>query len=57
VIGYDGQLVFNTEKPDGTPRKLMDSSKLMALGYTPKITLEAGISLAYADFVARYTNT
>jgi len=57
VIGYDGQLVFNTEKPDGTPRKLMDSSKLMALGYTPKITLEAGISLAYADFLARYTNT
>ncbi len=57
VIGYNGQLVFNTEKPDGTPRKLMDSSKLMALGYTPKITLEAGISLAYADFLARYTNT
>jgi GDP-L-fucose synthase len=57
VIGYDGQLVFNTEKPDGTPRKLMDSSKLMALGYSPKVTLETGISLAYADFLARYTNS
>lgn len=57
VIGYNGQLVFNTEKPDGTPRKLMDSSKLMALGYSPKVTLETGISLAYADFLARYTNS
>lgn len=57
VIGYDGQLVFNTEKPDGTPRKLMDSSKLMALGYSPKVTLETGISLAYTDFLARYTNS
>lgn len=57
VIGYDGQLVFNTERPDGTPRKLMDSSKLMALGYSPKVTLETGISLAYADFLARYTNS
>lgn len=56
VIGFNGQLRFNTEKPDGTPRKLMDSSKLMALGYQPKINLKQGIALAYADFKARYLN-
>ena len=56
VIGFGGRLRFNTEKPDGTPRKLMDSSKLMALGYQPKIDLKQGIALAYADFKARYLN-
>lgn len=53
VVGFEGSLRFNTEKPDGTPRKLMDSSKLMALGYQPKIDLETGIGLAYADFLQR----
>jgi len=53
VIGFEGSLNFNYEKPDGTPRKLMDSSKLMALGYQPKIDLETGIGLAYADFLQR----
>lgn len=56
VIGFSGRLRFNTDKPDGTPRKLMDSSKLMALGYQPKIDLKQGIALAYADFKARYQN-
>jgi GDP-L-fucose synthase len=56
VIGFKGGLRFNTDKPDGTPRKLMDSSKLMALGYQPKIDLKQGIALAYADFKARYLN-
>jgi GDP-L-fucose synthase len=51
VIGFRGRLRFNTEKPDGTPRKLMDSSKLMALGYQPKIDLKHGIKLAYAAFL------
>lgn len=54
VIGFEGDLVFNTEKPDGTPRKLMDSSRLMALGYKPAVGLEEGIGLAYADFLKRY---
>jgi GDP-L-fucose synthase len=54
VIGFGGDLVFNTEKPDGTPRKLMDSSRLMALGYKPAVGLEEGIGLAYADFLKRY---
>jgi len=54
VVGFEGKLRFNTDKPDGTPRKLMDSSKLMALGYQPKMDLKSGIALAYADFKTRY---
>ncbi|MDZ4666646.1 MAG: GDP-L-fucose synthase [bacterium] len=51
IIGFTGELVFNTEKPDGTPRKLMDIGKIKKLGWEPKIGLEAGISLAYSDFL------
>lgn len=51
VVGYDGELRFDTSKPDGTPRKLMDISKLNALGWSPKISLQEGIRLAYADFL------
>jgi len=54
VVGFAGKLLFNTEKPDGTPRKLMDSSRIRALGFEPKVMLESGISLAYADFLKRY---
>lgn len=54
VIGFEGALKFNTEKPDGTPRKLMDSSRIQALGFQPKVSLEEGIGLAYADFLTRY---
>lgn len=54
VIGFEGALKFNTEKPDGTPRKLMDSSRIQALGFQPKVSLEEGIGLAYADFLKRY---
>jgi GDP-L-fucose synthase len=50
VIGFEGELVFDTSKPDGTPRKLMDVSKLHSLGYKHKIGLREGIKLAYADF-------
>lgn len=51
VLGYKGPLRFDTSKPDGTPRKLMDSAKLRALGWAPKVPLEAGIRLAYQDFL------
>ncbi|MHB1278423.1 MAG: GDP-L-fucose synthase family protein [Bacteroidia bacterium] len=51
VVGYDGELRFNTEKPDGTPRKLMDVSTLDRLGFKPSISLEEGIALAYQDFL------
>jgi GDP-L-fucose synthase len=50
VVGFEGELVFDTSKPDGTPRKLMDVSKLHSLGYKHKVELKVGIALAYADF-------
>ena len=51
IVGFSGELEFDTSKPDGTPRKLMDSGKLYALGYRPKITLEEGIRRVYADYI------
>jgi GDP-L-fucose synthase len=51
VIGYEGEIRFDTSKPDGTPRKLMDATKLRNMGWTPKIGLEEGIKLAYQDFL------
>jgi len=51
VIGYTGKISFDTSKPDGTPRKLMDVSKLHALGWKHKTNLREGIKLAYADFL------
>jgi GDP-L-fucose synthase len=47
VLGFKGRLAFDASKPDGTPRKLMDSSRLRALGWKPKIDLETGIRLAF----------
>ena len=47
VLEYEGELVFDTSKPDGTPRKLMDSSRIRALGWAPKVNLETGIQLAF----------
>jgi len=51
VIGYEGALTFDSSKPDGTPRKLMDVSKLHKLGWIHKVELEQGIKLAYEDFL------
>ena len=51
VIGFEGEIIFDTAKPDGTPRKLMDISKLAALGWTPSIQLEEGIKRVYAGLV------
>lgn len=51
VIGYEGALTFDSSKPDGTPRKLMDVSKLHKLGWKHKVELEQGIKLAYEDFL------
>jgi GDP-L-fucose synthase len=51
VIGFPGQIVWDKTKPDGTPRKLMDSSRLFALGWRPQVELESGIRLAYQDFL------
>ncbi|MBP9690434.1 MAG: GDP-L-fucose synthase [Bacteroidia bacterium] len=52
VIGYTGDIIFDTTKPDGTPRKLMDATKLRNMGWKPKISLEEGIALAYQDFLS-----
>lgn len=50
TVGFQGEIVFDTSKPDGTPRKLMDSSKMLALGWQPEVTLEQGLKYAYEDF-------
>jgi len=50
VAGYQGRLVFDTSKPDGTPRKLLDTTRLTALGWRPKIPLRAGVESTYAWF-------
>ena len=51
VIGFDGAITFDTTKPDGTPRKLMDSSRLLALGWKPRIALKEGIRQTYEWYV------
>lgn len=53
VVGFDGSLVFDASKPDGTPRKLMDVSRLNGLGWQAKTALEDGIQAAYKDFLTR----
>ena len=54
TVRFEGALVFDTAKPDGTPRKLLDVSKLTALGWEPKTSLADGINHAYKDFLRRY---
>ena len=51
VTGYTGKIVTDPGKPDGTPRKLMDSSRLNRLGWTPKVGLAEGLATAYQDFL------
>jgi GDP-L-fucose synthase len=51
VVGYNGEIRFDITKPDGTPRKLMDATKLRNMGWQPKISLEEGITIAYHDFL------
>ena len=53
IIGYNGKLVFDKTKPDGTPRKLMDVSFLNSLGWKYKTELEDGIKIAYEDFLKK----
>jgi GDP-L-fucose synthase len=51
VLEYDGEINFNTEMPDGTPRKLLDVSKILDLGWEPVTGLRTGIKKAYRDYV------
>jgi GDP-L-fucose synthase len=54
IVGWRGRLVFDTSKPDGTPRKLVDSSRLSALGWKPSIGLRTGLAQVYLDFCQRW---
>lgn len=53
VIQFDGKIVWDTGRPDGTPRKLMDSNSIRSLGWVPKEKLQSGLEKAYADFLFR----
>ena len=50
VVGYPGEIAFDTSRPDGAPRKLMDSTRLNGLGWRPSVGLEEGLAMAYRDF-------
>jgi GDP-L-fucose synthase len=53
VIGYEGKIEFDPTKPDGTPRKLLDVSRLQSLGWRPTVGLEEGLARAYAEYLQR----
>ncbi len=52
AVGYSGEIKFDTSKPDGTPRKLMDSERLNSLGWKPQVDFKIGLEKAYQDFIA-----
>jgi GDP-L-fucose synthase len=52
IVGYEGELAFDTSRPDGTPQKLLDVSKLAAMGWRARTPLRQGLKAAYADFLA-----
>jgi len=54
VVGYQGDITFDPSKPDGAPRKLMDSNRINALGWKSRVGLEGGLKLAYEDFLSRW---
>ena len=54
LIGFKGKLSFDSKMPDGNPRKLLDSSKLNALGWEPKVALDDGLSLTYKWYKKNY---
>jgi GDP-L-fucose synthase len=54
TVGYTGRIHIDPAKPDGAPRKLMDSARINTLGWHPQVTLEAGLKAAYDDFLAHY---
>jgi GDP-L-fucose synthase len=56
VVGYEGQIIWDRTKPDGTPQKLLGVSNLMALGWRPTTDLREGLAKAYQDYLARVVN-
>ena len=57
VVGFEGQLKFDASKPDGTPRKLLDVSRMEKLGWRPKVSLADGVALAYKDYLMQSSRT
>jgi GDP-L-fucose synthase len=55
VVGFEGAHLYDASKPNGTPRKLMDSGRLFATGWKPTVNLEEGIAIAYQDFLSKQT--
>ena len=53
LTGYEGTVEWDTEKPDGMPRKLLDGTRLGAMGWTPKIDFDDGLQQAYEDYLER----
>ena len=53
IVGFTGNMVFDASKPNGTPRKLMDSNRLFQTGWKPQVALKEGIQLAYQDFLSK----
>lgn len=53
IVGFTGKMVFDSSKPNGTPRKLMDSNRLFQTGWKPQVALKEGIELAYQDFLSK----
>jgi len=51
IVGYQGEIVFDTNKPDGAPQKLLDSSRLSAMGWRPQTVLEEGVAKAYGWYL------
>jgi GDP-L-fucose synthase len=56
VIDYQGEIVFDPSKPDGAPRKFMDSSRLKTLGWQAQVDLERGLKKTYADFLQYHSD-
>jgi len=54
IVGFPGEIVWDTSKPNGTPRKLLDNSRILALGWAPQIDLERGLRLTYEDFLKEF---
>jgi GDP-L-fucose synthase len=57
VVGFEGELVFDRSKPDGTPRKLLDIGRLTSMGWTARTGFEQGLAQAYADFLRMAPDT
>lgn len=56
IVGFKGEIVYDTSMPDGTPRKLLDSSKLFSMGWRPRIDLAAGLEETYKDYIVNCDN-